>query len=628
MPDDIKKLSAITTPMQAVDLSGLKKHLGSKLLEDRFSRGRYATDASIYQMVPHAVVVPETLEDVRVSLDFARQNGLAVLPRGGGTSQCGQTVNHALVLDQTKHLNKILSLDVENRRCVVEPGIVLDDLNRQLKPHGLWFPVDVSTSSRATIGGMAGNNSCGGRSLRYGIMRDNVHSIKAILSDGTEAVFGPLDESTLTGKLGEIWPELKAMGQDNEALIQDKFPKVLRRVGGYNIDALINDAMAARPHGRAGDGINLSHLLVGSEGTLAFSTEIELKLSPLPAKTIMGICQFPTFYKAMDAAQHLVKLDPIAVELIDDTMLELARSIAIFKPIVEEVVRGNPAALLVVEFAEDDGAENLKRLKRLHEMMAELGFGWDKDSEWQGGVVDAVDTGLQGRVAEMRKSGLNIMMSMKQAAKPVSFVEDCAVGLEHLAEYTAGLTDIFTRYSTKGTWYAHASVGCLHVRPVLDMKKADDVQTMRNIADEAFELVKRYGGSHSGEHGDGIVRSEFNEVMFGSEMTNLFRRVKQLFDADGMFNPGKIVDAPKMDDRALFRFAPGYSVNDFPTQLDWSAWPGKAGGLQGAVEMCNNNGACRKLSGGVMCPSFRATGDEKDSTRGRANSLRLALSGQ
>ena len=622
MPDDIKKLSAITTPMQAVDLSGLKKHLGTKLLEDRFSRGRYATDASIYQMVPHAVVVPETLEDVRVSLDFARQNGLAVLPRGGGTSQCGQTVNHALVLDQTKHLNKILSLDVENRRCVVEPGIVLDDLNRQLKPHGLWFPVDVSTSSRATIGGMAGNNSCGGRSLRYGIMRDNVQSIKAILSDGTEAVFGPLDESTLTGKLGEIWPELKAMGQDNEALIQDKFPKVLRRVGGYNIDALINDAMAARPHGRAGDGINLSHLLVGSEGTLAFSTEIELKLSPLPAKKIMGICHFPTFYKAMDAAQHLVKLDPIAVELIDDTMLELARSIAIFKPIVEEVVRGNPAALLVVEFAEDDGAENLKRLKRLHEMMAELGFGWDKDSEWQGGVVDAVDTGLQGRVAEMRKSGLNIMMSMKQAAKPVSFVEDCAVGLEHLAEYTAGLTDIFTRYSTKGTWYAHASVGCLHVRPVLDMKKADDVQTMRNIADEAFELVKRYGGSHSGEHGDGIVRSEFNEVMFGSEMTNLFRRVKQLFDADGMFNPGKIVDAPKMDDRALFRFAPGYSVNDFPTQLDWSAWPGKAGGLQGAVEMCNNNGACRKLSGGVMCPSFRATGDEKDSTRGRANSLR------
>ena len=628
MPDDLK--NQIKHPPQdpPVDLKALKKQLGERLLTDRFSRGRYATDASIYQMVPHGVVIPETVDDVRATLNFARENGLAILPRGGGTSQCGQTVNHALVLDQTKYLNKILSLDVAARRCVVEPGIVLDELNRQLKPHGLWFPVDVSTSSRATIGGMAGNNSCGGRSLRYGIMRDNVHSIKAILSDGSDAVFGPLEESQLTGKLGEIWPQLEALGRDNETLIAEKFPKVLRRVGGYNIDALVPDAMAARPKGSPGDGINLSHLLVGSEGTLACSTEIELKLSPLPAKKIMGICHFPTFYKAMDAAQHLVGLDPIAVELIDDTMLELARSIAIFKPIVEEVVRGTPAALLVVEFAEDDMDENLRRLEALHSLMAELGFGWDKPGEWTGGVVDAVDPGRQGRVAEMRKSGLNIMMSMKNAAKPVSFVEDCAVGLEHLAEYTAGLTDIFTRHGTRGTWYAHASVGCLHVRPVLDMKKPDDVQTMRNIAEEAFELVKKYGGSHSGEHGDGIVRSEFNEVMFGPEMTSLFRQVKQLFDPRGMFNPGKIVDAPKMDDRALFRFAPGYQINDFPTQLDWSAWPGSAGGLQGAVEMCNNNGACRKQSGGVMCPSFRATGDEKDSTRGRANSLRLALSGQ
>ena len=628
MPDDIKNQMNTALSYRQPDLAGLKKQLGNRVLDDRFSRGRYATDASIYQMVPYAVVIPETVEDVRITLDFARENGLAVLPRGGGTSQCGQTVNHAIVLDQTKHLNKIVSLDIENRRCVVQPGIVLDDLNRQLKPHGLWFPVDVSTSSRATIGGMAGNNSCGGRSLRYGIMRDNVHAIKAILSDGSEAWFGDLDTQKPTGKLAEIWPQLEALGRDNAALIADKFPKVLRRVGGYNIDALMPDAMAARPQGKAGDGINLSHLLVGSEGTLACSTEIELKLWPLPAQKIMGICHFPTFYKAMDAAQHLVTLDPVAVELIDDTMLELARSIAIFKPIVEEVVRGDPAALLVVEFAEDDMDENLRRLEKLHEMMAELGFGWDKGKEWTGGVVEAIDTGLQGRVAEMRKSGLNIMMSMKNAAKPVSFVEDCAVGLEHLAEYTAGLTDIFTRYGTKGTWYAHASVGCLHVRPVLDMKKADDVQTMRNIAEEAFELVKRYDGSHSGEHGDGIVRSEFNEVMFGPEMTALFRQVKQLFDPQAMFNPGKIIDAPKMDDRSLFRFAPGYQINDFPTQLDWSAWPGTAGGLQGAVEMCNNNGACRKQIGGVMCPSFRVTGEEKDSTRGRANTLRLALSGQ
>ncbi|MEC7191581.1 MAG: FAD-linked oxidase C-terminal domain-containing protein, partial [Pseudomonadota bacterium] len=388
------------------------------------------------------------------------------------------------------------------------------------------------------------------------------------------------------------------------------------------------DAMALRPGGQAGDGMNLSHLLVGSEGTLAYSHAIELKLWPLPAKKIMGICHFPTFYKAMDAAQHLVALDPVAVELIDDTMLELARSIPLFKPIVEEAVKGEPAALLVVEFAEEDEAENLRRLARLHEMMSDLGFGWDKGQEWTGGVIDAIDPSLQARVAEMRKSGLNIMMSMKQAAKPVSFVEDCAVELKHLADYTAGLTEIFEKYGTRGTWYAHASVGCLHVRPVLDMKLGADVKKMRAIAEDAFALVRQYGGSHSGEHGDGIARSEFNEVMFGPKMAELFRRVKTLFDPHGLFNPGKIVDAPNMDARELFRFAPGYSVDEFPTQLDWSAWPGAAGGLQGAVEMCNNNGACRKLEGGVMCPSFRVTGDEKDSTRGRANTLRLALSGQ
>ena len=610
------------------DLSGLKRQLGEKLMTDRFARGRYATDASIYQMLPHGVVVPETLDDVRAALDYCREHKIAMLPRGGGTSQCGQTVNHALVIDNTKHLNRILSLDVAKMRCVVEPGIVLDDLNRQLKPHGLWFPVDVSTSSRATIGGMAGNNSCGGRSIRYGIMRDNVLSIDAMMSDGSDSHFGKLDENALTGLLAQNWPQLSKIGTQHKDEILSSFPQLLRRVGGYNIDALIDDAMAMRPHGKSGDGVNLSHLLVGSEGTLAYSSAIELKLWPLPAKKIMGICHFPSFYKAMDATQHLVGLDPVAVELIDDTMLTLARSIPIFAPIVEEAVRGAPAALLVVEFAEDDMDENMRRLKRLHQMMADLGFAWDKGADKCGGVVDAIDAGMQARVAEMRKSGLNIMMSMKQSAKPVSFVEDCSVPLEHLADYTQGLTEIFTKYGTKGTWYAHASVGCLHVRPVLDMKHGGDVEKMRAIGEEAFALVSKYGGSHSGEHGDGIVRSEFNEVMFGTKMASLFRQVKQLFDPENLFNPGKIVDAPKMDTRQLFRFAPGYQIDEFPTQLDWSDWPGAAGGFQGAVEMCNNNGACRKLEGGVMCPSFRATGDEKDSTRGRANSLRLAISGQ
>ena len=618
MPNDIRVPS----------LAPLKAELRGSLFDDDFARGRYATDASIYQMMPHGVVVPESLEDVEATLAFARAEGMAILPRGGGTSQCGQTVNHALVIDTSRHLNRILDLDVAARRCLVEPGIVLDELNRQLKPHGLWFPVDVSTSSRATIGGMAGNNSCGGRSIRYGMMRDNVTAIDAIMSDGSKARFGDLGATAATGLLADLQPRLLAMGAAHAGDIVDGFPKVLRRVGGYNVDALMPDAMALRPGGVAGDGINLAHLLVGSEGTLAFSTAIELKLSPLPAKKLMGICHFPTFYKAMDAAQHLVTLDPVAVELVDDTMIELARSIPIFQPTVEEAVRGDPAALLLVEFAEEDMAENEARLRRLHAMMGDLGFGWDKGDDWRGGVVDAIAPAMQGRIAEWRKSGLNIMMSMKNEAKPVSFLEDCAVELKDLAEYTDRLTKIFDKHDAKGTWYAHASVGCLHVRPVLDMKQASGAETMRAIAEEAFALVREFGGSHSGEHGDGIVRSEFNDRMFGPVLPDLFRQVKAMFDPQGMFNPGKITDAPRMDDRSLFRFAPGYEVEDVESLLDWAEWPGAAGGLQGAVEMCNNNGACRKLEGGVMCPSYRATRNERDAVRGRANTLRLAISGQ
>ena len=618
MPNDIRVPS----------LAPLKAELRGSLFDDDFARGRYATDASIYQMMPHGVVVPESLEDIEATLAFARAEGMAILPRGGGTSQCGQTVNHALVIDTSRHLNRILELDVAARRCLVEPGIVLDELNRQLKPHGLWFPVDVSTSSRATIGGMAGNNSCGGRSIRYGMMRDNVTAIDAIMSDGSKARFGDLGTTAATGLLADLQPRLLDMGVAHAGDIVEGFPKVLRRVGGYNVDALMPDAMALRPGGAVGDGINLSHLLVGSEGTLAFSTAIELKLSPLPAKKLMGICHFPTFYKAMDAAQHLVTLDPVAVELVDDTMIELARSIPIFQPTVEEAVRGNPAALLLVEFAEEDMAENEARLRRLHAMMGDLGFGWDKGDDWRGGVVDAIAPAMQGRIAEWRKSGLNIMMSMKNEAKPVSFLEDCAVELKDLAEYTDRLTKIFDKHDAKGTWYAHASVGCLHVRPVLDMKQASGAETMRAIAEEAFALVREFGGSHSGEHGDGIVRSEFNDRMFGPVLPDLFRQVKAMFDPQGMFNPGKITDAPRMDDRSLFRFAPGYEVEDVESLLDWAEWPGAAGGLQGAVEMCNNNGACRKLEGGVMCPSYRATRNERDAVRGRANTLRLAISGQ
>ncbi|MEY9132690.1 FAD/FMN-containing dehydrogenase/Fe-S oxidoreductase [Bradyrhizobium diazoefficiens] len=600
----------------------LRSELTGDVLFDRFSRGRYATDASFYQIVPAGVVVPKTMDEALRALAIARDEGRKVTPRGGGTSQCGQTVNDGLVVDLSKHLNRILSLDVEGRTCVVEPGIVLDDLNRQLKKHGLWFPVDVSTASRATIGGMAGNNSCGGRSLRYGTMRDNTLSMEAALADGTLSRFGEVSRDLSDIDAGDnaraLFRDMLDLGTREADEIAARFPKVHRRVGGYNLDALV-------PRNAPN---NMAHILVGSEGTLAFTTKVELKLWPVIRNKALGVCHFGSFYEAMDAAQHLVKLKPIAVELVDRTMIALGRDIAMFRPIISAAIKGDPDAVLVVEFAEEDQADNLLRLKQLSELMGDLGFGWNHDTRKWGGVVEITEPALQSGIADFRAAGLNVMMSMKQEGKPVSFVEDCAVPLPHLADYTARLSEVFAKHGTSGTMYAHASEGCLHVRPVLNLKLEKDVKAMRAIAEEAFALVREYKGSHSGEHGDGLVRSEFHETMFGERLVADFREVKQRFDPDGVLNPGKIVDAPRMDDRSLFRFKPDYRVAELKTKLDWSAYPGAGGGFQGAVEMCNNNGACRKLEGGVMCPSYRATRNEKDVTRGRANTLRLAISGQ
>src|SRR5262249_54797217 len=596
----------------------LKREISGDVWFDHFTRGRYATDASHYQMMPLCVVAPRSVAEAERAIALARAEGVTVLPRGGGTSQSGQTVNHSLVLDCSKYLNRIIDVDVAARRCVVEPGIVLDDLNRQLKPHGLWFPVDISTASRATIGGMAGNNSCGARSLRYGVTRDHVLSVDAVLADGSAAHFGPvgagLHELPAGSPLRRLAEDLLAIGVRESDEIAVRFPKVQRRVGGYNLDALAPNAPVH----------NLAHILVGSEGTLGFSTKIEVKLWPLLGRRAVGACHFGRFYDAMEAAQHIVKLKPIAVELVDRTMIELARNIDMFRPTIEAFVRGAPDAILLVEFAEDEWNENLDRIKRLESLMGDLGYAWDKTGVKQGGMVEVLDPKLQAAITEVRTAGLNIMMSMKGEGKPISFVEDCAVPLEHLAEYTERLTQVFEKHGTRGTWYAHASVGCLHVRPVLNLRLDKDKRAMRAIAEEAFAMVREYKGSHSGEHGDGLVRSEFHEAMFGSRLVRAFEEVKYAFDPRGLFNPGKIVRAAKMDDRGLFRFKPDYRQLPIETALDWSEWDGFAA----AAEMCNNNGACRARDTAVMCPSFRATGDEQHLTRGRANTLRLALSGQ
>jgi FAD/FMN-containing dehydrogenase/Fe-S oxidoreductase len=586
----------------------LRREIRGEVLFDAFSRGRYSTDASIYQIEPLGVVVPKSREDAAAAIAIAREEGVPVLPRGGGTSQCGQTVARALVIDCSKYFDRVISVDVEGRRARVEPGVVLDRLNRLLRKDKLFFPVDPSTASRATIGGMTANNSCGSRSLLYGNMVHNVRGIDALLADGTTAWFGEVpgnfDDSATPKRYRELVTQMRGLHRREADEIDRRFPKVLRRVGGYNIDS-IDDA-----------GHNMARLLVGSEGTLAFFNEIELELQPIPAHRVLGICHFPSFYSAMASTRRIVELGPSAVELVDRTMIELSRDIPMFRAVVDRFVQGEPAALLLTEFAGDDPAENLRRLKALIELMGDLGY--------PGAVVEAIDPAFQQAVWEIRAQGLNIMMSMKGDGKPVSFLEDCAVRLEDLADYTERLTRIFEKQGTYGTWYAHASVGCLHVRPVLNLKQEIEVKKMRAIAEEAFAMVREYKGSHSGEHGDGLVRSEFHEAMFGRRMVRAFEEVKDAFDPQGLFNPGKIVRAPKMDDRSLFRFKPDYRPLPVDTALDWSEW----GGFAAAVEMCNNNGACRARDAGVMCPSYRATGDEQHLTRGRANTLRLALTGQ
>jgi len=483
-------------------------------------------------------------------------------------------VGHALVVDVSKYLNQVLEFEPHATRIRVQPGIVLDQLNRFLRPHGLFFPVDPSTASRATIGGMAGNNSCGARSIRYGNMVHNVRAIDAITANGECWHFGqvPADLNELAANLSyrDLVEHLRRITARESVEIETRLPKLLRRVGGYNIDTI------------TADGHNMAQLLVGSEGTLAFFTAIELELRPLPTHKVLGICQFSRLYDAMDVTRHIVSLQPAAVELVDRTMVDLAREIPAFRATIDQFVSGEPEALLLVEFAGDDHSEQLRHLDDLDELMDSVGF--------IGAVTKVTDPKLQGAVWEVRKAGLNIMMSMKGDGKPVSFIEDCAVGLDDLAEYADRLNHIFAKHGTSGTWYAHASVGCLHVRPILNMKTDTDVRKMRAIAEEAFAMVREYKGSHSGEHGDGIVRSEFHETMFGAKIVRLLEEIKDSFDPRGLLNPGRIVRPPRMDDRSLFRYRPDYTPQKFQTALDWSDW----GGLAGAVEMCNNNGACRK----------------------------------
>ncbi len=617
-------------------------------------KGRYATDASIYQVMPIGVLVPKTAKDVALAVDICRDMGVPIVPRGGGTSQCGQTVGAGLVIDHAKHLRKVLSIDTEQRQVTVEPGIVLDHLNAHLKPYGLWYPVDVSTSAQATLGGMAGNNSCGSRSIAYGNMVHNVLGASILLSNGQNmGVSSYQNSSGLARSLGDY---VKGLADQLRPEIESQWPKVLRRVGGYNLDIFNNQS--ERPYTQDGS-VNLAHLFVGSEGTLGITQSLTLKLSELPKAKVLGVVNFASFHKAMDSAQHIVKLDPSAVELVDRTMIELSLQNPAFAPTIRTALIGQPAAILLVEFSGSSKADLLPKMKQLVELMGDLGL--------PGSVVEMTDDAPQKNLWEVRKAGLNIMMSLKGDGKPVSFIEDCAVPLEHLAEYTDALTEVFQKHGSRGTWYAHASVGTLHVRPILDMRR-EGAAKMRAIGEEACALVRKYKGAYSGEHGDGLCRGEWIEWQFGAKINEAFQAIKQHLDPINLLCPGRMVampgyPLPRMDDPRVLRFQPPvrpsdntpaplaeatrspYRVIPLKPALDWSAWnvqndpvteqttaPGTGGdpaeGFAKAAEMCNNNGHCRKFDAGTMCPSYRVTRDEKHLTRGRANTLRLALSGQ
>ena len=587
----------------------ISSKVSGKTLFDEFSRGRYSTDASVYQIKPLGVILPKDTNDVLNIMDYSQRNSIPLLARGGGSSQCGQTVGESVVLDYSKHQNKILELNVKDKYVWVEPGVVLDHLNEYLKPYGLWFPVDVSTSSRATIGGMSANNSCGSRSLYYGNMVHNVLAIEAILDDGSIFTFDQIEKNFLERKnnqdrLYKIIDKFIDVRQKVTNDIKDNWPTTQRRVGGYNID-LIDP-----------NGFNSSNLLVGSEGTLSLFNRIKLKLSEIPKNKILGVCYFDNFHQAMELSKEIVKLKPTCVELMDQNLLNLAREIPIYAGGIKKYIKGNPEAVLMVEFIDTEKNIYEKKIKDLEYLV----LNQNKKNQFS----YFTNLSEQKEVFEIRKAGLNILMSMKGDKKPVAFIEDCAVSLDHLAEYTARLKEIFKKYNTSGMFYAHASVGTLHIRPVLNMKSDVDIKNMKSISQEAFEMVKNYKGSHSGEHGDGIVRSEFHEMMFGKKIINAFEEIKDIFDNKNLLNPGKIVRPYKSNDRSLMRYKSGYQANKITTHYDWSNW----GQFSDAVEMCNNNGACRKLDSGVMCPSYRVTKEEKDLVRGRANTLRLALSNQ
>jgi FAD/FMN-containing dehydrogenase/Fe-S oxidoreductase len=618
----------------------LRQHLRGEVRFDTTTRHLYSTDASIYQIEPLGVVLPKTADDLHAAVQIATEMQVPVTPRGGGTSLSGQAIGPGLVIDCSKYLNRVLDLDVTAGSARVQPGLVLDVLNRALAPDGLQFGPDVATASRANLGGMIGNNSAGARSIVYGKTSDHVRRLGVVLADGTRTEFGPLAPGewerraaprTLEGALYRAVPHIV---QENADEIRRRFPRILRRVSGYNLDLMLDELRIAdcglRNDRPPRDGLpplssnpqsairdpqsrGLVPLIVGSEGTLAVVTEAEIDLVPRPPVRGLLVPQFASLRAAMDALAACLEFQPSAVELMDQMLLDLARSNLSLKDTMA-AVEGRPAALFMVEFSGTERAEVADRVERLQRRLREV--------TGVTALVPALDPAVRDPLWSLRSAAVPLLLGLPGDRKPVAFIEDTAVSPERLPEFVDCFRDVLARHGTDGSFYGHASVGCLHIRPVLNLKSQDDVARMRRISEDITDLLLEFGGALSGEHGDGLARSEWNRKMFGEPVYQAFRRVKQAFDPHNVLNPGKVVDAPAMTEN--LRYGPGYAPAEPPTIFDYE----KQEGFVRAVELCNGAGVCRRLQGGTMCPSYRATLDEKDTTRARANALRLALAGQ
>ncbi|EPR70921.1 FAD-binding and (Fe-S)-binding domain-containing protein [Cyclobacterium qasimii] len=579
-----------------------------EVLNDPYSLAIYATDASIYQITPLAVVLPEDESDVQKVISWANKNKISILPRGGGTSLAGQTVGASIVLDFSKYMNQTLEINREEGWVRVQPGKVRDVLNDELAPLGLHFPVDPATSSRANVGGMVGNNSSGTKSIIYGKTVDHVLEAKVLLADGTllHLKNKTREEYKTVAKQdnreGKIYRSFAEIIEKNKALIETKFPKVMRRVGGYNMDEFLHD-----------DNWNLSKLITGSEGTLAITLELKLNLAPLPKFKSVCVVHFDALLDAVGAVTPILKFKPSAVEILDKIVVDLSRENLTTQRHCH-FISGNPEAILIVEFYGDTMEDVMDRPMAMVKDLQEKRLGYAYPLFPQGPEYEDVWV--------VRKKGLGLMLGIKGQKKPLAFIEDAGIPTQYLKDYIDRTLQICKKHNTAVAMYAHVSVGVIHVRPILDLRQQIDIQRLEDIAEDTFNLVMEYGGSWSGEHGDGLVRSSFNERFFGKELYQAFKQIKQLFDPANLMNPGKIISNQTISEN--LRYGANYADKTNKTEFLYKTEQS----FQESVHMCTGVGECRKLLGGTMCPSFKATRDEEHSTRGRANALRMAMSGQ